>query len=272
MPCLFNQALHYNKKKTKRTAVDLVITPPRTLMTLLTTPRLLLLMSLAVTVTHIFPVVATPVTGITLATFMDFSYGVFGWCYTRRLPSHLKFCTKRRIGYRKLNTHVYGDILYLPSESKYSISRLMVVHIIAFINSVVLSGMTAAVAFTRYGDSPAFVLATALVSLPLFIFSLFCFLVDILLFATHLDWPGWLMLVDTIVMAFGCSLLWSWRRTVSIRAYEALETGQRFQLRSFDGETGTTSVDGEVQHIHHRTAPDKSNLAAPERSFTPDYR
>lgn len=238
---------------------------------LFTTQRVLLLMSLGITVTHIFPIIAAPITGITLATFMDFSYGVFGWCYTRRLPSHLKFCTKRRIGYRKLNTHVYGDILYLPSESKYSISRLMVVHIIAFINSVLLSVLTGAIAFTRYGDSPLFVLVTALVSLPLFIFSLFCFLVDILLFSTHLDWPGWLMLVDTIIMAFACSLLWSWRRTVSIRAYEALGTDQRFQMQQFDREEQDEETGNPVVNQTTVSMDKAAQLDHPERSFTPGY-
>lgn len=194
---------------------------------------MLLILSLGVAVSHVFPVISTPVTHITIASFMDFTYGVWGWCYTRQLPAKLVLCTKRHIGYRYLNTHVYGDILLLPSESKYSISRLLVVHIIALFNSIVLAAMIALIAGTTYGNSSQFVLAAALVSLPLFIFSLFSFLVDILLFATHLDWPGWLMLMDTVVMAFVCSLLWSLRRTVSMRNYETLHASQRYPMQQY---------------------------------------
>ncbi|SMN22591.1 similar to Saccharomyces cerevisiae YMR063W RIM9 Protein of unknown function, involved in the proteolytic activation of Rim101p in response to alkaline pH [Maudiozyma saulgeensis] len=200
---------------------------------ILTTEQVLLILSLGVAVSHVFPAISTPVTHITLARFMDFTYGVWGWCYTRRLPTKLVLCTKRSIGYKYLSTHMYGDILFIPSQSKYSISRLLVVHIIALFNSAVLAIMTAMIAGTTYGDSSQFVLAAALVSLPLFVFSLFCFLVDILLFATHLDWPGWLMLMDTVVMAFVCSLLWSLRRTVSIRNYETLHASQRYPMNQY---------------------------------------
>lgn len=195
------------------------------------TQRVLIVLSLSVTVFHIFPVIATPITSITLSSFMHFSYGVFGWCFTAYRPSNLKVCTTRSIGYKYLNTNIYGDILYLPSDSKFSISRLLVVHIIALINSVILSVMILMIEFTHYGNSAQFILITALVSLPLFIFSLFCFLVDILLFSTHLDWPGWLMLLCAVEMAFVCSFLWSLRRIVSIRNYEASNNRhERYQM------------------------------------------
>lgn len=195
------------------------------------------ILSMGVAVTHIFPVISVPVTHINLAAFMDFTYGVFGWCYTTTHPSKLVQCTKRRIGYNYLNTNLYGEILYLPSESKYSISRLLVVHIIALINSIILAIMVSMIAVTKYGDSPQFILISALVSLPLFIFSLFCFLVDILLFATHLRWPGWLMLADTVLMAFICSLLWTLRRTVSTRSYETLHETERYPMQQYENST-----------------------------------
>ncbi|KAG0672635.1 regulator of ime2 [Maudiozyma exigua] len=193
----------------------------------------LLILSLGVAVTHVFPVISVPVTHIKLATFMDFTYGVFGWCYTSRHPAEFVQCTKRRIGYKYLDTNFYGEILYLPSESKYSISRLLVVHIIALINSIILAIMIFMITVTKHGDSPQFILSSALISLPLFVFSLFSFLVDILLFATHLGWPGWLMLADTVVMAFVCSLLWALRRTVSIRSYETLRETERYPMQHY---------------------------------------
>lgn len=171
---------------------------------------------------QILPIISIPITTIPLAKYSKFRYGLFGWCIVEKVPSSYVICTGRGIGYQNIDTSIYGHTLSLPSDCKYSVSKLLVVHVIAFIFSCILLSLVCLMNFTSLRVNPKLVLAAALWSLPTFLLSLLSFLVDILLFAKRISWPGWLMLAATVMQAFCCSIIWSLRRTVSIINYEAL--------------------------------------------------
>lgn len=173
------------------------------------------------TVIQSFPVGSVPVSDIRLAYFEQFQYGVFGWCVTG--PPLL--CTGERIGYKSIDTRIPNQRLLLPSESKYSVSKLLTMHIVSFVLSLVLWILITVAMFTSWQDSPTYLLYTALLAMAMFIFALLSFLVDILLFQTSLNWPGWLMLVVAITAAFEGSMLWSYRRHVEMRYFTALHSG-----------------------------------------------
>ncbi|CCC69513.1 hypothetical protein NCAS_0C05230 [Naumovozyma castellii] len=177
-----------------------------------------------IVVFQIFPVISIPITNsIILSSHEGLSYGVFGWCVTE--PGMEPQCTRTKIGYDSSDPAILGHSLFLPSSSKYSVTKLLVVHPIALTLTVILWAMSLIITLSRMGTSPSFILLTACVSLLAFLFSLFCFLVDLLLFKLALRWPGWLMFASTVLIAVCCSLLWSLRRTVSIQKYESLRMG-----------------------------------------------
>lgn len=170
------------------------------------------------TVVQSFPVGSVPVSTIRLAHNSDYEYGVLGWCITQ--PE--RQCTGRKIGYNETITELFNQKLLLPSDSKYSVSKLLLFHIISFGLSVILWCMTVVAMVSPLQDSPLFLLLFALLIMTMFLCALLSWLVDILLFQIWLDWPGWLMLAVAIASAFCSSAIWSYRRSVEIRNYTAL--------------------------------------------------
>ncbi|CCK73110.1 Rim9p KNAG_0M02570 [Huiozyma naganishii CBS 8797] len=179
--------------------------------------RVITLLLCCIVTFHVFPIVSAPLTHINLARFDIYEYGIFGWC---TVPPD-RYCTDRGIGY---SSNVATDSLLeltLPSHSKFSISRLLVVHFIAFALSAVLLVLCAVCDVSpKLRDSTNAIQCALLLSLTVFLFSLLSFLVDILLFTTFLNWPGWLMLATTVISAVVASMLGSLRRMVSLKNYE----------------------------------------------------
>ncbi|EJS42411.1 rim9p [Saccharomyces arboricola H-6] len=175
------------------------------------------------TVFEIFPLITVPVTKhLSLSSFKNHYYGLFGWCV--RAPNQELMCTRKKIGYVSTDVDSSGHVLALPSNSKVIVSNLLVVHPISLAFTGTLLVLSVVIMVTPLGDSPEMLLFTALFSLPTFMLCLLCFLVDILLFISKLDWPGWLMLAAIISVALCCSMLWIMRRVVSVKKYESQQS------------------------------------------------
>ncbi|KAI5956753.1 RIM9 [Candida jiufengensis] len=93
---------------------------------------------------QLLPVISVPVTSpesnIYLSNFQNYTFGVFGICDTRN-----GLCSPQRIGYPPTNSTFYGFIeegdtgaVILPSDVRYTISKLLVVHVVAFCLSSLL--------------------------------------------------------------------------------------------------------------------------------------
>lgn len=175
------------------------------------------------TMFEILPLITVPVTKyLSLSSFRNHYYGLFGWCV--RGQNQELTCTKMKIGYDSTDVDSSGHVLTLPSNSKVVVSNLLVVHPISLAFTGTLLILAVIIMVTPLGDSPEMLLFTALFSLPTFMLCLLCFLVDILLFISKLDWPGWLMLAATISVALCCSMLWVMRRVVSVKKYESQQS------------------------------------------------
>lgn len=170
------------------------------------------------TIVQSFPVGSVPVSTIRLAHNSKYEYGVLGWCVTQ--PQ--RHCTGRKIGYNETITELSNQKLLLPSDSKYSVSKLLLFHIVSFGLSVILWSMIVVAMVSPLQDSPLFLLLFSLLMMTMFLFALLSWLVDILLFQIWLDWPGWLMLAVAITSVFCGSAIWSYRRSVEIRNYTVL--------------------------------------------------
>lgn len=172
----------------------------------------------AMTAVQSFSVCSVPVSTIRLAHNSKYEYGVLGWC----VKQPQRQCTGTQIGYNETTTESSIQKLLLPSDSKYSVSKLLLFHIISFGLSIILWSMIVVAMISPLQESPLFLLLFTLLMIAMFLFALLSWLVDILLFRIWLDWPGWLMLVVAITSAFCGSAIWSYRRSVEIRNYTVL--------------------------------------------------
>ncbi|EPS35919.1 hypothetical protein H072_10599 [Dactylellina haptotyla CBS 200.50] len=150
---------------------------------------------------------------ITLATYQDVSYGVFGYCVGDD-------CSPVEIGYNPdtaLKNPAKTDFT-LPSNARHSLSSLLIIHPIAAFFTLVLMILAACSHLHGPSNNPKYLLVTLLFALPTFLLSLLAFLVDILLFIPHLQWGGWLVLAATICILTAGIMTCAMRRTVVSRA------------------------------------------------------
>lgn len=208
------------------------------------------------TIIQSFAAVSVPVTTIRLAHNSYYEYGVLGWCITQ--PQ--RQCTGRNIGYKDALTELSGVKLLLPSESKYSVSKLLLFHILSFGLSVTLWVLIVIAMVSPLQDSPLFLLLFALLIMTMFLFSLLSWLVDILLFRIWMDWPGWLMLSVAITSAFCGSAIWSYRRSVEMRNYTALnEETSILSVHQLRNINKIRNIDSKYQENVEMTFPLESN-------------
>lgn len=152
---------------------------------------------------EVVSILSVPVSkSITLCNYGDFEFGVFGYCNTKTGD-----CSSARIGYPT------DAGISLPSSARSSLSKLLIVHVVAagltlimFINALLAHVLS---------SSTGFLLVMLVLALPTFLISLLAFLVDILLFVSHLNWAGWIVLVSTVLIAFSGIILCLMRRTLS---------------------------------------------------------
>ncbi|KAK6352354.1 regulator of ime2 [Orbilia blumenaviensis] len=150
---------------------------------------------------------------ITLATYGDVSYGVFGYCVGNQ-------CSPIEIGYNPdtaLKDPTRTDFS-LPSNARHSLSSLLIIHPIAAAFTLVLMILAACSHLHGPSNNPKYLLGTLLFALPTFLVTLLAFLVDILLFIPHLSWGGWLVLAATICILTAGIMTCAMRRTVVSRA------------------------------------------------------
>lgn len=196
-------------------------------------PRVLLIINLLMTFSFVFnliPNLTVPVVSdLTISTDANIQFGAYGWCI-KDPELGATLCTAASIGY---NTTGFATEypLYLPSYTNILVTKLLIVHLLAVIVTFLLWILCLLLLFTDLDTSPQFTLLAALMSLPTFILSLFCLLIDLLLFVSKLNWPGWMLLVVTVFLAICCSLLWQLRRTVMNRRYETLYTDSNNSIK-----------------------------------------
>lgn len=180
---------------------------------------------------QLLAMISTPITSIPLSISPGFQYGVFGYC---NIDAHK--CSSHKIGYSSElappSTPSNRSPL-LPSGLKYNVTKLLVVHPLSFAITMTLYVLISLMCNHQIANSPKFLLSVALFSLPTFLLCLLSFLVDMLIFSAHLCWSGWLILPATIIIAVCCSLLWTLRRTVSIKNYEALQSSRANTIETY---------------------------------------
>lgn len=182
---------------------------------------------------EVVSILSVPVTkSITLCNYGDFEFGVFGYCNTKTGD-----CSSARIGYPT------DAGISLPSSARSSLSKLLIVHVVAagltlimFINALLAHVLA---------SSTGFLLVMLVLALPTFLISLLAFLVDILLFVSHLNWAGWIVLVSTVLIAFSGIILCLMRRTLSSQRAmkKRIDDNSELQnLASFNNPNGASTT------------------------------
>lgn len=220
-------------------------------------------------VIQLLSVISVPITGkgsgyhLNLSTYRNYTFGVFGIC-----DLQTDVCSSPVIGYPSTESAFYflanddgfDDILggvELPSKATYTISKLLVVHVVGFCFTsllfLVAAGLAAFLFFEerrvqnenetvrlpRNGSSEILLAADQtpalvkrpkqditvylnvmlVVSLLSFVLTLLAFLADILLFIPRLSFLGWLQLLPLVVLAMTASMLCFIKRSVSSRRH-----------------------------------------------------
>lgn len=160
---------------------------------------------------QLIAVLTVPVTHtITLCTYDGYKFGALGFCNNNGT------CSPVQIGY-SATTVEEPSVFSLPSNTRRSISKLLVVHPISCGFTFLLLVFSFMIYFTAPSQNLRFLFFLLLWSLPTFLLSLLCFLVDILLFAPHLDWSGWIILGSTVLIAICGAMFCLMRRSTSSR-------------------------------------------------------
>ena len=129
----------------------------------------------------------------------------------------------------------------LPPAARSSLSSILIVHPVAAFLTLVCFILAATAHLHSPSHSPRYLLALLILLLPTLLLSLLAFLVDILLFAPHLQWGGWIVLASTILIAASGVLTCAMRRTLVNRkarkkriAENAEMSGANFYSREQD--------------------------------------
>ncbi|AET38904.1 Rim9p Ecym_3418 [Eremothecium cymbalariae DBVPG len=202
---------------------------------------------------QLFATISTPLTSnVYLSHFNGYRFGVFGWCNTENGN-----CTSVKLGYSSKDAFLFAgqDELALPTQAKYSLSKLLVVHPIALCSTAILWVMVIFVQFCD--DTDRSLTAIIIWSFLTYLQTLLCFLVDVLLFIPYLDWPGWLILVSAILIVFSSSVSCLRRRTISSWRYERTAKGEDIELYPLH-ESYHTHKDSPLVLERHGTNSDLS--------------
>lgn len=237
-------------------------------------------------VIQLLPVISVPITGaaigylLNLSNFNNYTYGVFGVCDTSR-----NVCSTSGIGYPVTDLFYYDAMgvdvsdddlaqIQLPSDATHSISKLLVVHLVAFCSTsaLLLTTMLLLLLLYLYTKYPGFMLRNLLpgvmVKLPdtkpqrknttpylewmllfalfSFLLTLLAFLADILLFIPRLGALGWIQLIPISLMAFIASLVCLMKRSISSRRHleEEVYTASKRKSRNGRWANESDSDDG----------------------------
>lgn len=182
---------------------------------------------------ELIAVLSVPVTrSITLCTYQNIQFGVFGYCDTST-----NTCSNIGIGYSDVAS-VEG--FSLPSNARHTLANLLIVHVVAAGLTFILLILTLLAHFHAAAHSSKYLLTILILALPCFLLSLLAFLVDILLFVPHLDWGGWIVLAATVLIALFGVLLCIMRRTMSSRKamkHRAYDNSELQNLNHFNNSS-----------------------------------
>jgi uncharacterized membrane protein len=157
---------------------------------------------------ELIAVLSVPVTQtITLCEYGDYKFGVFGYCNTK--TGH---CSDVGVGYDVSNI---DNKFSLPSNARNSLANLLIVHVVAAGLTLILLIFSILAHIHGPANSSRFILFVLVFSIPSFLLTLLAFLVDILLFVSHLSWGGWIMLAATVLLLAALIVLCIMRRTLS---------------------------------------------------------
>ena len=219
-------------------------------------------------VLQLLPIMSVPLTGkavgynLFLSEFNDLKFGVFGVCNITT-----DICSLPRIGYparfnnleNAPSSSVDTGFIQLPSRTRYTVSKLLIVHVVGFGFSVILFLILGGLVInslwndrqrrqlkqSRQLTSPdalvhlkkliprarppkkydgclvPYLTINLMLSLLSFLLTLLAFLVDILLFVPHLSYVGWVQLCPVIItMVIACMLCFMKRSIESRRLYD----------------------------------------------------
>ena len=93
------------------------------------------------------------------------------------------------------------DSFDLPSDTRATLSAILIVHPIAALFTLVMAIMAAAAHFHAPSHSPRYLLGIFILSILTLITSLLSFLIDVLLFVPHMAWGSYIVLAATILIA-----------------------------------------------------------------------
>ena len=151
-------------------------------------------------------VLSVPVTKkIFLCEFGNYQFGVFGYCDIRTNQ-----CSGIGIGYDS-----NASDFILPSNARKSLANLLIVHVVAAGLTLIMILFALLAHFHGPSSSSRYLLFFLIFSIPAFMISLLAFLVDILLFLSHLSWSGWIVLGSTVLLAISTIIICIMRRTLS---------------------------------------------------------
>lgn len=216
--------------------------------------KLALFLSFFVVIFQLLATITAPLTQkLGLCQYNDNIFGVFGYCNT---VSHI--CSSAHIGYIETADAGYpGDIIYekrnnfrffindentivykvgnllkrstepirLPTLARPSISKILVLHPIALVVSVLLFSMCAGlVAFPKRTCTKKYTFYLFILSWICFLTTLLAFLADLLLFSSNLSWIGWLSCVSTCFLCVMLGFFFLLRREIASQlAYSHLK-------------------------------------------------
>lgn len=214
-------------------------------------------------VVELLPVISIPITAtshrIYLASYHNYTFGVFGICEIQSGA-----CSPPKIGYPSDNNPFYDLVespergVELPSSVTYTISKLLVVHVISFCFSCLLFVIVLVLVTLQHyedfdniplkervdepnkrqsidtnlsklkkRDLTPYINLMLTVTLISFTSTLLGFLADILLFVPNLSYLGWIQLFPIIVLSIIAAMLCYLKRAISSRKY--LENQHRYE-------------------------------------------
>lgn len=230
------------------------------------------------------PMISVPITGhlinyeLRFSKFNNYTYGVFGVCDIAR-----NVCSKPGIGYPNTDLFYYDTVgvyvpddnlaqIELPSDATYSISKLLVVHVVAFCftSALILEFVLLLVVLYLHEKHPRTLNHSILgrkqeelvedseaksrsetrssskditsylnwmlfFSLFSFLLTLMAFLADILLFVPRLSFLGWIQLLPILLMALTASLVCFLKRSISSRRYLEEEAYPADEMKARNG-------------------------------------
>lgn len=219
-------------------------------------------------VLQLLPILSVPVTGkavgytLFLSEFNDLKFGVFGVCNITN-----NVCSKPRIGYparfndleESASVAVDTGFIQLPSRTRYTVSKLLIVHVVGFCFSAILFMLLSGLLLHSFskdrqifkmlrakktrehsstdlmasknlisrarppkkynGDISPYLTLSLLLSLLSFLLTLLAFLVDILLFVPHLGYVGWVQMCPVVITMLIACMVCFKKRSIETRRY-----------------------------------------------------